>query len=199
MTFDVNYFIEALERLSFKMIQANVDEDLNIYIIGGFCMKLHGLREATIDIDAYIQEYSETSLKLLINEVGDEIGNPEWLNDDITNIDTIPKLLDLLLVKNSFKLERKIGKINIYVAELETVLITKLLAVMDERDEYQKDVQDVLSIVSRTGFSEQLVIKLKAFAICDFDVLSTLLNVLAEHRYLNETELLKYYEIIGEE
>lgn len=198
MTYDTNYFIEALERLNFKLVQLQSDEELNVYIIGGFCLMLHGLREATIDIDSYKLEYAGTNLKRLIDEVGIEIGNPEWLNDDITNLDTIPQLTDLLIVENSFSLERKIGKINVYSAELKTVLVTKLLAVIDERDNYYKDVQDVLSIVSRTGISPKLINDLRKFKICNFDVLSTLISILAEHKYLHEDDILKYYEIIQE-
>jgi len=100
-------------------------------------------------------------------------------------------------VDDSFKLEREIGKINVYIAELKTILITKILAIMDERDEYYKDVQDVLSIISRTGFSQEIISDLRTFYICNFDILSTLLSVLAENKYIDEQELLEYYELIS--
>ena len=196
MTYDINYFIEALERLNYKLVQTKSEEELDVYIIGGFCMMLHGLRDATIDIDSYISEYAGTNLKRLIEEVGEEIGNPEWLNDDITKLDTIPQLSDLLIVVNSFRLERKIGKINVYAAELKTILITKILAVMDERDNYYKDIQDILSIISRTGFSEEVITSLREFEICNFDILSTLLSILTDYKYIDEADLLKYYELI---
>ena len=67
---------------------------------------------------------------------------------------------------------------------------------MNERDNYHKDIQDVISIISRTGFSEELLISLKEFSICNFDVLSTLLAILADYKYLNEAKLLGYYEFI---
>lgn len=196
MTYDINYFIEALERLNYKLVQTQSEEALEVYVIGGFCMMLHGLRDATIDIDAYTLAYAHGNIKRLIKEVGTEIGNSEWLNDDISNIDTIPQLSELLKVAESFRLERTIGKINVYAAEYKTMLITKIMAVMDERDNYQKDIQDIISIISRIGFSESIIHSLKTFQICNFDILSTLLNILSEYQYINETELLKYYELI---
>ena len=198
MEYDVNYFIEALERLNFKMINHEIEKPLQIYVIGGFCMMLHGLREATIDIDSYLldRENGFTHLKSLIDEVGVEIGNPEWLNMDIENLDTIPSLSSLLKVADSFKEERKIGCITLYVAQLKTILLTKILAAMDERDNYFKDIQDILSIISRTGFSMTLINNLNEFSECSFDVLSTLLSILFEHKYITEAELTEYYNAI---
>ena len=200
MEYDVNYFIEALERLNFKMINQGIEKPLHIYVIGGFCMMLHGLREATIDIGSYLldRENGLIQLKSLIDEVGVEIGNPEWLNMDIENLDTIPRLTSLLKVADSFKEERKIGNIILYVAQLKTILLTKILAAMDERDNFFKDIQDILSITSRTGFSMTLINDLKVFSECSFDVLSTLLSILFEHKYITEAELTEYYDAIKE-
>ena len=198
MEYDVNYFIEALERLNFKMINRKVEKQLQVYVIGGFCLMLHGLREATIDIDSYLSDHEDSfnQLKTLIDEVGVEIGNPEWLNMDIENLDTIPSLTSLLRVSDSFREERKIGNITLYIAQLKTILLTKILAAMDERDNYFKDIQDILSVVSRTGFSMTVINDLNEFTECSFDVLSTLLSILFEHKYIAKEELSKYYDMI---
>ena len=198
MEYDVNYFIEALERLNFKMINRKLEKQLQIYVIGGFCLMLHGLREATIDIDSYLPAHEDSfnQLKSLIDEVGEEIGNPEWLNMDIENLDTIPSLTSLLRVTDSFKEERKIGDITLNIAQLKTILLTKIIAAMDERDNYFKDIQDILSIVSRTGFSMTVINDLNEFTECSFDVLSTLLSILFEHKYITKEELSKYYDMI---
>lgn len=190
--YNTDYFIDALERLSFKLSSRQIEGEFDFYIIGGFCLMLHGLRTSTMDIDSYMDR--ELNIENLILEVGIEIGNPDWLNSDIDNLDTIPKLETLLKIEDSFVINRKIGQINIYIATLKTVLFTKIVAAMSR--ELQRDIRDILSITTRTGISEKMLTELREFEGCDFDVLSTWLSILYEHARIDETTFRQLYDYI---
>lgn len=190
--YTIDYFIDALERLNFKLINYDIKEELDFYVIGGFCLMLHGLRSSTMDIDSYLN--LEASIQKLIKEVGVEIDNPDWLNFDIDNLDTIPSLEDLLEVKDSFVINRKIGQINVHIAALETVLYTKILAATSR--ELQRDIRDILSITARTGISEKLLDDLNKFDGCDFDALSSLLSILYENTRIDEATFKRLYEYV---
>ena len=192
--YNTDYFIDALERLSFKLISHNIKEEFDFYIIGGFCLMLHGLRSSTMDIDSYLN--LEVNIKKLISEVGIEIGNPDWLNQDINHLDTIPKLESLLKVETSFTLNRKIGQINIHIAALKTVLFTKVIAATSRQ--LQRDIRDILSITARTGISEKLLDDLSVFEGCDFDILSSLLSILYENTRIDEAIFTRLYEYISD-
>jgi len=192
--YSTDYFIDALERLNFKLVSHGIKDKLDFYIIDGFCLMLHGLRNSTMDIDSYLN--LETNVKKLISEVGIEIGNPDWLNQDIDNLDTIPRLDTLLKVKESFELNRKIGQINIHIASLKTVLITKIIAATSR--DFQRDSRDILSITARTGISEKLLDELREFEVCDFDVLSSLLSILYENTRIDEATFKRLYHYINQ-
>jgi len=192
--YNTDYFIDALERLNFKLISHEIEDELDFYIIGGFCLMLHGLRNATMDIDSYLN--LEIDIQKLILEVGVEIGNPDWLNQDINNLDTIPRLETLLEVENSFTMNRRIGQINVYIATLKTVLLTKIIAATSR--ELQRDIRDILSITARTGISEKLLDELVAFKVCDFDILSSLLSILYENTRIDEAVFKRLYGYISE-
>ena len=192
--YNTEYFIDALERLNFKLMNNEIADELDFYIIGGFCLMLHGLRTATMDIDTYLQ--LEANVQTLIDEVGVEIGNPSWLNQDINHLDTIPKLEMLLEVENAFTLNRRMGRINIHIATLKTVLLTKIIAATNR--ELQRDIRDILSITARMGISEALLDNLTAFEVCDFDVLSALLSILYENTRIDEETFKRLYEYISQ-
>jgi len=191
--YNIDYFVDALERLNFKLVNHDIKDELDFYIIGGFCLMLHGLRSSTMDIDSYLS--LETDIQKLILEVGDEIGNPDWLNQDINNLDTIPSLESLLEIEDSFVMNRRIGQINIYIAALKTVLFTKIIAASSR--ELQRDFRDILSITARTGVSEKLLDELKAFDGCDFDILSSLLGILYENTRIDEEIFKRLYGYIA--
>jgi len=191
--YNTDYFIDALEKLNFKLVTHDIKGELDFYIIGGFCLMLHGLRNSTMDIDSYLS--LETDIQKLILEVGIEIGNPDWLNQDINNLDTIPRLETLLEVENSFTMNRKIGQINIHIAALRTVLLTKIIAATSR--ELQRDIRDILSITARTGISEKLLDELAAFKVCDFDILSSLLSILYENTRIDEAIFKRLYSYIS--
>jgi len=192
-TGNTDYFIDALERLNFKLVNCQIEGDFDFYIIGGFCLMLHGLRESTMDIDAYLD--LDDNVKALIFEVGVELKNPDWLNQDINNLDTILSLEALLTVADAFELHRKIGKINIYIASLKTMLITKIIAATNRQ--FQRDIRDILSITARTGISEALLDDLKEFEACDFDILASLLGILFENTRIDEATFTRLYQYIG--
>lgn len=176
--FDLIYFNKGLGLLSSKMEKENI-EPFSLHVIGGFCMLVYGHRGLTRDIDAYFN--MDSKLEKLIYEVGKEIHNYEWLNNNVKtsskSMTDMPTLSELLNVDNSFNEYKNYGFIKIYLATDLTLLYTKLLAFRD--DESHSDIEDISSLLNSSNMPiSEIIIKLKKYNRSNDDFQNMVFNLL---------------------
>lgn len=195
--FDLEYLIHGLNLLSQKMEEKDLEE-LDLYVIGGFCMLVYGHRNLTRDIDAYFD--SNPILDSLIKEVGVEIRNPDWLNNNVSISNSamldMPTLNELLYIDGSFQEFRSFSRIKVYLATAITLIYTKLLSFRTE-DEYN-DLEDLASLLVSAKIPIQEVInQLSKFKRQNDDFQNMIFNILLiayKCNLINDSEYEKLYE-----
>ena len=176
--FEIEFFKKGLKLLSSKMEERNL-EPLNLYVIGGFCMLIYGYRNATRDIDAYYE--LDPDLDKAIFEVGQEIKNPEWLNNNVSTSSAsmfdMPTLKELLNVDNSFDEYCSFGRIKIYIATHLTLLYTKLISFRDNNE--HSDVDDIIKITQNIHIPIiQVIQEIKSYKRTNDDFENMVMNFL---------------------
>lgn len=195
--FDLEYLIHGLNLLSQKMEEKDLEE-LDLYVIGGFCMLVYGHRNLTRDIDAYFD--SNPILDSLIKEVGIEIRNPDWLNNNVSISSSamldMPTLNELLYIDGSFQEFMSFSRIKVYLATVITLIYTKLLSFRTE-DEYN-DLEDLASLLVSAKIPIQEVInQLSKFKRQNDDFQNMVFNILLiayKCNLINDSEYEKLYE-----
>jgi len=147
---------------------------IEVKAVGGFALLYHGIRKDgyTVDIDTVSHDYP-TEVTALIHEVGTAMGTEaEWLNNTVVfnnDVATVEAMLEPFWEKTDLGL----SCISLYVADIETLLRTKLIAADDtELTGRTQDMPDLLDIFikmgahdtkSRAALCEKLDIDLSAY------------------------------------
>lgn len=174
MTLDELTF--GLRRLSILMEERDV-EPVQLYVVGGFCMLLRGYRDYTQDIDAYYK--GNDALLKAIYDVGVEINNPDWLNNDVyvslDMMNDMPSLEDLLRVEGSMQEWQRFGRITVFVASDLAVMYMKLISF---RNDGHSDVEDLMRIAQSVGDVDLMLRYLRKFARPVDDLENMIMNLL---------------------
>jgi len=134
---------------SFLNLLSDLNEPLELFVIGGTAMVLEGIKEATKDIDFLTTEnYDEIkrifSLAGLKEESSNKVCNIWRLNDIRIDIFYESFILGVPFPddwKNLSKKIREVGKIKIYLLNWYDIIITKI-----SRSE-ARDIEDILAII----------------------------------------------------
>ena len=151
----IDKFKDALHLLDNKLVLLNDDEfpQRVIYIkaIGGFALLYHSVRTTGVtgDIDTITPDYPASVIRC-IQEVSEELSmNDDWLNNyNVLDNDvaTIEQLLDPFWESVDYGLK----SIILWVADLETLLRSKLIAAEDDRITNRiQDIDDVREILKK--------------------------------------------------
>jgi len=141
----------ALERLDEKLAETDCDP-IEIRIVGGFAMILHGIRETgfTQDIDSMTRDF-EPHVKQLIAKTGKELGlKLGWLNADMVLDD--PEIIEMIIGETSFYDYGDYQVLDVKVADLVTLLKLKIVAAGDmllvqDDIEYERHAVDLVALL----------------------------------------------------
>jgi len=148
---DLAAFKESLALLDKKLAQANIS--IEIKAIGGFAMLYHQIRKDgyTQDIDTVTPDYS-SEVQTLIEEVGNELDiDANWLNNDNV-LDNDVETAELILEPFWDRLDWGFTNIELYVADVETILRSKVIAAEDDDLSLRtQDFPDLIDIFESMG------------------------------------------------
>jgi len=168
----LNVLIACLKLLDSKLSKTGTS--IEVKAVGGFALLYHGIRKDgyTVDIDTVSHDYP-TEVTMLIHEVGTAMGTEaEWLNNTIVDNNDVAAV-EVMLEPFWEKADLGLSHITLYVADIETLLRTKLI-VADETEitGRTQDMPDVFDIFvkmgaydskSRAALCEKLDIDLSAY------------------------------------
>jgi len=148
-------FKRALKMLDIRLEAKSdlIKDDLPIVIkaIGGFALLYHKIRikGVTYDIDSVTPDYP-VGVSRVIAEVSSELSLEEdWLNNDnAMDVEMVENMIDPFWSLVNWELRN----ITLYVADLETLLRSKLLASEDDDLTFRvQDYPDLLDILRSMG------------------------------------------------
>ena len=144
-------FRTALLELDKKLI--SIDEHITIKTIGGFALLYYGVRtvEYTADIDTISVDYNQNVLKC-IEEVANELNLPrDWINN-YNVLDNDTETVELILDPFWNRAKWGLKNIELYIADLDTLLRSKLLASEDDSQTNRlQDFPDLIGILRKVG------------------------------------------------
>ena len=147
---DIGELISAL-----KALDQVLPEPIVIRAVGGFALAWHGVREKglTADIDTITDDYPD-NVQNAIAAVGARYDlGPWWLNNDAAadDADFLIEAMDLQWESIDCNFE----KIELYVADLESLLKLKLSAVEDSAlSGRARDLDDTIRVLTTLGFGK---------------------------------------------
>lgn len=128
----------ALEKLDQDL--AKQDKKLEIIVIGGYALYLHGiLGRYTLDIDYINQVFDEEILELVFS-IGDELGNDCWLNSQAKGMILPDGFYERLSSYDKFNC------INISYAAKEDLIKLKIAAYFYRSIYNEKDLDDLRNL-----------------------------------------------------
>lgn len=138
-------FKECLNALNSKLVAMN--ESIEIKAIGGFALLYYGFRKVayTHDIDTLNLTYPSHVMEA-VEEVAVEFDiSSYWLNNDVAR--SAEDLEDSEAMLNAFweKVDWEFSNISLYVADPETLLLSKLMAA--EEDDLTRRFQDFIDLM----------------------------------------------------
>ncbi|MDR2587679.1 MAG: hypothetical protein LBC23_05420 [Coriobacteriales bacterium] len=122
--------LNALSVLDNKLVLAKC-EPIEIRIVGGFALILHGIRETgfTQDIDSMTRDF-EPQVKQMIAETGRELNlKLGWLNADMVLDD--PEIITMIIGETNFEDYGDYQALDVKVADMTTLLKLKIVAAGD--------------------------------------------------------------------
>jgi|GEM_PF-1308295 len=155
---NIEMFKDALYVLDAKLKKLALTVDIKA--IGGFALLWHNLRESgvTVDIDTVTRDYTEP-INQAIRETSQELNLPiDWINNDniLDDPEIVDEMLDAFYEKADLSNDIRGGftNINLMVADLETLFVSKLMAVDDlDLNHRIQDVGDTIEIMNRLGYT----------------------------------------------
>lgn len=144
-------FEKALISLNNKLDKSN--EKITIKTVGGYALLFYKLRESgvTQDIDTVTKNYNE-KVNSFIKEVAIEQNiNNGWLNNGMVldDVEIIESLYNAFWIKNNDKFYNDLSHIDFYIADIDTMIMSKLIAVDDGEfnNDREQDIPDLLNLL----------------------------------------------------
>ena len=148
-------FKEALE-----LLDSLVNEPVDLNVVGGFALMVHGLRSSgvTADIDTASPSFSR-EVEYAVEEVAERLNlPPDWLNNDSvfsfgdeTTQDDVDAFNDMLDAAYEH-VDLGFRNIRLYVADLSTLAKSKAYAASDIGvGRTEKDVDDLINVLHAMG------------------------------------------------
>jgi len=143
--------LQALKTLDDKLAASGYDP-IEIRIVGGFALILHGVRETgfTQDIDSMTRDFAP-QVKQLIAQTGKELGlKLGWLNADMVLDD--PEIIEMIIGETNFDDYGNYQVLDVRVADLTTLLKLKIVAAGDtllvhDDIEYERHAIDLIALL----------------------------------------------------
>jgi len=143
--------LKALEILDTRLVTSGCSP-VEIRIVGGFALILHGIRETgfTQDIASMTRDF-EPQVKQLIAEIGKELGlKLGWLNADMVLDD--PEIIEMIIGETHFDQFGDYQALDVKVADLTTLLKLKIVAAGDtilahDSIEYERHARDLVALL----------------------------------------------------
>lgn len=157
---NLNEFKYGLELLDENLTELHCSEHYEFYCIGGFVIMTLGLREESVDIDAFYKD--NNILKKAIDNVGKILHNSKWLNNQLQHgsdhKDEIKESCRLIRsqIPDGMSLYKRGNNYSLYVCNGELLILLKLLASRDSA----KDDNDLINLMNEFNYSVEDVLKL---------------------------------------
>ena len=149
---DVDEFTGVLRELD----GAIDGQRIEIRAVGGFALAWRHVRESglTADIDTLTDDYPE-NVQATIEEIGKKRGlGPWWLNNDAAAGDA--RFVDEVMDLKWEKVDAGLANIDLYVADLESLLNLKIAALEDSvLSGRARDLEDAVKIALALGYDKE--------------------------------------------
>ena len=149
---DVAEFMEALRDLDGKLEGSRIE----IRAVGGFALAWRKVRKGglTADIDTLTDDYP-TSVQSAIESVGERWGlGPWWINNDVAAGDA--RFVNEAMGLRWEKVDAGFTSIDLYVADLESLLALKMAALEDSAlSGRARDLEDAVRVALALGYDKE--------------------------------------------
>jgi hypothetical protein len=153
----------ALKQLDNEFVKQNLDP-ITIKIVDGYALIDQDIRKGgyTQDIDSLTQDFSPI-IKKIFAKIGVKNGlKLGWLNADMVLDDT--DTIDLIIHGSNFNKVMGYKKLNVFMADLETLFKLKLIATADnidvDKNEYDRHMLDLKNLAKKLNIvNNQLLLK----------------------------------------